>query len=141
MANWSSFKFNDMSLEGMDLTKLQIAYGAVILSFLGGPHWGFAFSSPAGFSYGLRFLWGVTPSLIAWPALMMPQAPAIDLLSAGLGLTLTVDTTFALVGLLPVQYLMLRIPLTCVAIASLQSNNEDSKLLAEIKSLTDSLSK
>lgn len=46
------------------------AYAAVILSFLGGIHWGLAMrlDAPAP-----RVLWwGVVPSLVAWPAAVMP---------------------------------------------------------------------
>jgi Protein of unknown function (DUF3429) len=46
------------------------AYGAVIVSFLGGIHWGLAFrlsAPPASL-----LLWGVVPSLVAWLAVLMP---------------------------------------------------------------------
>jgi Protein of unknown function (DUF3429) len=45
-------------------------YAALILSFLGGIHWGLVMrqtSPPAGV-----LLWGVVPCLVAWPAAMMP---------------------------------------------------------------------
>ena len=46
------------------------AYAAVIVSFLGGIHWGLAFRHaqvpPA------LLVWGVVPSLVAWLAVMMP---------------------------------------------------------------------
>jgi hypothetical protein len=43
-------------------------YAAVIVSFLGGIHWGL------GFNHGQPrlFAWGVVPSLGAWVAVMMP---------------------------------------------------------------------
>jgi Protein of unknown function (DUF3429) len=46
------------------------AYAAVIVSFLGGIHWGFAFrrSEPPQ----SLFVWGVVPSLVAWVAVVMP---------------------------------------------------------------------
>jgi hypothetical protein len=46
------------------------AYAALIISFLGGIHWGLAMraSEPPP----PLLLWGVLPSLLAWPALMMP---------------------------------------------------------------------
>ena len=49
------------------------AYAAVILAFLGGIHWGFAFrqSTPEPWLY----VWGVVPALVACTALLMP-APA-----------------------------------------------------------------
>jgi hypothetical protein len=46
------------------------AYAAVILSFLGGIHWGLAMRQPAAQTRVLW--WGVTPSLVAWPAAVMP---------------------------------------------------------------------
>lgn len=50
-------------------------YGAVIVSFLGGIHWGLAFrlSAPPA----TLFVWGVVPSLIAWPAVMMPEGAGL----------------------------------------------------------------
>jgi hypothetical protein len=54
------------------------AYAAVIVSFLGGIHWGI------GFRDGVPrlFLWGVVPSLVAAAALMLP--PRYGLLVHGL---------------------------------------------------------
>jgi putative flippase GtrA len=46
------------------------AYAAVIVSFLGGIHWGFAMRQ-SGPATSLS-LWGVVPSLVAWVAVMMP---------------------------------------------------------------------
>ncbi len=46
------------------------AYAAVIVSFLGGIHWGFAMrqaDAPASLAG-----WGVVPSLVAWVAVVMP---------------------------------------------------------------------
>jgi hypothetical protein len=50
------------------------AIAALTIAFLGGIHWGLALRQPVAPvlpSY-LPFAWGVAPSLIAWPALMMP---------------------------------------------------------------------
>lgn len=66
----------------------QLAYGAVILSFLGGVRWGKLVTSGSSIvpSWG-QFLWSVTPSLIAWPALMITSLPvSTSLVVAGLGL-------------------------------------------------------
>ncbi len=46
------------------------AYAALIASFLGGIHWGFGFRHSA--PPASLFVWGVAPSLLAWPALLMP---------------------------------------------------------------------
>lgn len=46
------------------------AYAGVIVSFLGGIHWGLGFrAQPAD---PARFVWGVVPSLVAWIAVVMP---------------------------------------------------------------------
>lgn len=47
-----------------------ITYAAVILSFLGGVHWGFGFRHSA--APASLFVWGVVPSLLAWVAAIMP---------------------------------------------------------------------
>lgn len=52
------------------------AYGALVLSFLGGIHWGLAMRddrAPDGVSIG----WGVVPALVSWPAVMMPPASGL----------------------------------------------------------------
>lgn len=46
------------------------AYAALIASFLGGIHWGLAFRHDEPPTAWLG--WGVVPSLVAWPALLMP---------------------------------------------------------------------
>ena len=46
------------------------AYAGLILSFLGGVHWGFAFRQTA--PPASLFVWGVVPSLLGWVAVMMP---------------------------------------------------------------------
>lgn len=51
------------------------AYAAVIVSFLGGIHWGLGFrlsAPPASL-----FLWGVVPSLVAWLAVLMPASAGL----------------------------------------------------------------
>ncbi|HOB96727.1 MAG TPA: DUF3429 domain-containing protein [Aquabacterium sp.] len=46
------------------------AYAALIVSFLGGVHWGFGFRQSA--PPASLFIWGVVPSLVAWVAVLMP---------------------------------------------------------------------
>lgn len=61
------------------------AYSAVILSFLGGIHWGFAMRQ--GQPAGPLLWWGVTPSLVAWLSVLLPAA-ALSLVLHGLMLWL-----------------------------------------------------
>lgn len=51
------------------------AYAAVIISFLGGIHWGLAFrhAEPPR----ALLVWGVVPSLVAWVAVMMPPSAGL----------------------------------------------------------------
>jgi hypothetical protein len=91
-----------------------IAYAAVIVSFLGGIHWGV----PPGAERDNARVWGVVPSLLAWPMLLLP-APRWALLglAASLALCWLVDrarfASMSLAALLP-----LRTRLTAVAVAS-----------------------
>lgn len=50
-----------------------VAYAAVILSFLGAVHWGFALLTPQLARGVLRqsLVWGVVPALLGWLALLM----------------------------------------------------------------------
>ena len=58
------------------------AYAAVIVSFLGGIHWGLGFrAQPAEAS---RFVWGVLPSLIAWVGVVMPPYAGLVVLGVAL---------------------------------------------------------
>jgi hypothetical protein len=63
------------------------AYAAVIVSFLGGIHWGI------GFRDGMSrlFLWGVVPSLVAAAALMLPPRHGLVILGLMLLLCYAVD--------------------------------------------------
>lgn len=48
------------------------AYAALILSFLGGIHWGIGWlQAGQRTGLGVHFLWGVMPSLLAWPGVLM----------------------------------------------------------------------
>lgn len=50
------------------------AYVALIVSFLGGIHWGIAWmhGNQAPHARRAHVIWGVSPSLLAWPGLLMP---------------------------------------------------------------------
>ena len=50
-------------------------YAAVIVSFLGGIHWGVALRQTA--PAASLFIWGVLPSLVAWLAVMMPASAGL----------------------------------------------------------------
>jgi len=92
-----------------------LAYGASIASFLGAIHWGLAMQH--GANGRVAYLWGVTPSLIAWTALLLPTPWGLLLLAGLLLLCFGVDRTryplYQLQGWLP-----MRLRLTAVACSS-----------------------
>ena len=58
------------------------AYAAVIVSFLGGIHWGLGFRAQPAEASG--FVWGVVPSLIAWVGVVMPPYAGLVVLGVAL---------------------------------------------------------
>ena len=96
------------------------AYGALIVSFLGGVHWGLAWSlshSTVHAPPNLRrqlMLWGITPSLLAWPGLLMPPFAGLAWLGFLLILCYLADRTlYPRAGLQ--DWLTLRFRLSAVA--------------------------
>ncbi len=93
-----------------------VAYGAVILAFLGGVHWGFALQDPAGRGERGRLILGVLPSLAGWVALLLSAAftteAGLALLLVGFAGTMVVESRAAKSGLMPAGYLTLRYGLT-----------------------------
>ena len=85
-------------------------YGASIVSFLGGIHWGIGFRNVSRMHNAplFNFGWGVVPSLLAWIAITMPAFAGLPLLAAILFLCYAVDRkTYPEVGLeewLPMQW-------------------------------------
>ena len=96
-------------------------YGAIILSFIGALHWGFALSLGATSSEAARarrdacFAWSVVPALMAWLALLLPPLLASVLLIAGFLAHYRQDRRLAAVADLPPWYLPLRLRLSVVA--------------------------
>ncbi|MTI00368.1 DUF3429 domain-containing protein [Roseibium sp. RKSG952] len=97
-------------------------YGAVILSFMGGIHWGLEMArqkenedAPALGALTLSVL----PSLAAWASLALPVRFGSAALAVFFALTLAYDLSCAKSGRTPPWYPKLRIPLTvavCVAL-------------------------
>lgn len=96
-----------------------MAYAAVILSFLGGVHWGARIGTKAKVSNWSGMIWGVVPSLIAWPSLLLPPIICLCVLTAGFALQYFLDTDSVSTKLFPVWYGRLRAILTAGAIVSL----------------------
>lgn len=100
-----------------------VAYGAVILSFVGALHWGFAMSQSDMTTLQRKhsFLWSIVPSLIAWSALLLTYKYATALLVSGFMIHFWQDKRLVKQVDLPVWYLPLRLQLTLVACVSLLS--------------------
>ena len=114
-----------------------MSYSAVILSFLGAVHWGFALAEPPASLAGLapppraadpahrpRLLMGVLPALAGWVALLIGlliPAPAIALclLIAGFLATNIAEHSGRQRGWVPPSYLWLRWILTVIVVALL----------------------
>ncbi|MBO6783022.1 MAG: DUF3429 domain-containing protein [Alphaproteobacteria bacterium] len=98
------------------LARALLAYGAVILSFLGGVQWGLAAAggTPGADRPGTadRYVVSVIPSLIGWSALLMPFPIGVWTLIAAFGWILIVDLRATAHGFAPDWYPRLRIPLS-----------------------------
>ncbi|MCQ8240223.1 DUF3429 domain-containing protein [Rhizosaccharibacter radicis] len=105
-------------------------YGACILSFLGGVHWGFALSPDGGGAVPgrrnadrWRLCLGVLPSLVGWAALLVTlvSSPvlALAILAIGFLLTIAAEVAAQRRGLMPPGYLALRWLLTAVVVLCL----------------------
>jgi hypothetical protein len=130
-----------VSADAVQATRMMtalIGYGAVILSFLGGVHWGFALGATAPVPpaettlSGNRFITadrarlvlGVVPSLIGWVALLLQMLlmewAALLVLIVGFIATVVVEHQAARRKLIPAaSYIWLRWGLTVVVVAML----------------------
>ncbi len=104
-----------------------VAYGAVILAFLGGVHWGFALedsgTTPTVRVQRLRFGLGVLPALLGWTALLVTflgfPLLALVLLMVGVIGTTLIEARAARGGLMPQSYMRLRWALSAAVLVCL----------------------
>lgn len=93
-----------------------VGYGVSIASFLGAIHWGFAMRDTTQ-QHPASYVWGVTPSLLAWLTLLLTPAFGLCILAMLLWVCYAVDrvayTRFNLQ-----HWLSMRLRLTIVASAS-----------------------
>jgi hypothetical protein len=94
-----------------------LAYGAIILGFVGALHWGFAMHLPnlKEQQRSAAYLWSVLPALVAWPALLLPAHVATPLLMGGFIANYLRDRYLDKHAELPGWYLPLRFHLTMTA--------------------------
>jgi hypothetical protein len=120
-------------VKSMAASEALAGYGAVILAFLGGVHWGFTLGehetvatsgTPARYTRA-RLTLGVLPSLIGWSAILLAilhfAVVSLAILVGGFIATLVMEFRAEKRDLLPGDYLALRTVLTgiasCVVIA------------------------
>ncbi|HTR15464.1 MAG TPA: DUF3429 domain-containing protein [Acetobacteraceae bacterium] len=112
-----------------------IGYGALVLSFLGGVHWGLALADGAARDTAIehppadtaterkRFALGVLPALVGWIAMLVALVtqPVLSLavLIAAFIATLVAEAQAARHGLVPAHYMGLRWVLSVIVIAVL----------------------
>ena len=96
-------------------------YGAVILSFMGGIHWGLAMG-PTGTTppnQSRRLMLSVVPALIGWLALLLSPPAGLAVLALAFVILLVFDLKATQIGYAPSWYPRLRIPVTSVVVLSL----------------------
>lgn len=110
--------------------RLAVAYGAVILSFLGGTFWGFA-ARPgqrnreherlAASQPATRHLFAlsIVPPLVAWVAVVLAPLIALIILAIAFAATLVLDHWTWAKGLAPSWWMWLRVPLSTVVLLCL----------------------
>lgn len=96
-----------------------LAYGAVILSFLGGVRWGLAAAGFGGAPTAMRWILSVMPALVGWVANLMALAPGLGLLTAAFALAYFADARAVRDGTAPAWYGALRKPLSAFVVAAL----------------------
>lgn len=101
-----------------------IAYGAVILSFLGGVHWGFTLAVEPDPAERPRLSLGVIPALAGWAAVAVSLYAAqpllgLSLLIAAFILTIVVEWQGHRRGWVPGGYIGMRVAITVVVVAIL----------------------
>lgn len=100
-----------------------LGYGAVILSFLGGIHWGAAMARSAARTDveidAMRLAISVLPSLAGWAALWLEVRHGLALLAVTFILVLVLDVRWSRQDLAPPWYPKLRMPLTTIVVAAL----------------------
>lgn len=100
-----------------------LSYSATIVSFLGAIHWGLTMRDASSPEAGM-LAWGVTPSLMAWVALLLPTASGLLLVAALLWVCFAVDRAvyprFGIRAWLPMRLLLTSVASLCCVAAAVQ---------------------
>ncbi len=123
---------NLLDVSPAEASRALVAYGAVILSFVGALHWAFAMAL-AGVPESRRgwmYAWSTVPALLAWPALLLEPRVGAVILVAALAIHYLQDRRLAVLATLPPWYLPLRLRLSLVATLCLLAPGLKSAALA-----------
>ena len=94
-----------------------LAYGAAILSFMGGAQWGLTMRAGDGSEQGWRgYGVAVSPSLVAWVAMLLPWRLGLVILAVGFVVLLAYDLWTVRRGYAPHWYGQLRWQLTTAVV-------------------------
>jgi hypothetical protein len=100
-----------------------IGYGALVLAFLGGIHWGVVLQAPEDSATTTRLVLGVGISLIGWAALLaplvLPMDVALAVLIAGYVIAVVIEARQYRAGQIPGGYIWLRWALSVIAVVAL----------------------
>ena len=91
-----------------------VAYGAVILGFVGAVHWGFLLTTDSIQRQGLLLSTSVLPGLIGWLALICNLDTALLMLCIAYPILFIYEKFSVLNSLLPAWYMLMRFRLTIV---------------------------
>ena len=99
----------------------QMAYAAIILSFMGAVHWGLALAQDGG-ADGRRLTLSVLPALVGWAALLVPNGLGLLLLALGFAGVFFADRRTVAAGRAPAWYRPLRKTLTLIVLLCLAAS-------------------
>lgn len=95
-------------------------YAAVILSFVGALHWGYALQTNSqGRMAFLQYGWSVLPALVGWLALQLPLVLTLRTQALTFIACYAVDHVLAAAGKTPRWFLQMRAWLSAIACAAL----------------------
>lgn len=89
-----------------------VAYGAAIASFIGGTWWGLACARAPAEALPRHLVFSVVPSLVAWPAVLVPSATGYIVLAMLFAALPPTDRRLHGDGIAPAWWLGLRRPLS-----------------------------
>ena len=112
-----------IAIWGIAPAYLLLSYGAVILSFLGGLHWGRVITRPYADNRSVPawLMWSICPSLLSWVALLLPVETGAVVLTLCFLAAFKVDQKLIQQQIWPAWMQPLRLHLTMFAVASLTS--------------------